>query len=505
MKVEYICHACLLIETADALIVTDPWFEGAVYCDQWHVFPKPVHIDRLKSADCILVSHGHEDHLQQLSFQQVNPQAKVFYPFNWYGSIKPYMAHMGFTQVQEAVTYRTYRLGPQTTVTYVANNLDSIIVIESAGQVMIDVNDALHAHHPNVIELFCDALKKRWPKIDAVFCGFGGASYFPNSIHVPGKDDREVGKLREQVFIHNFCRIVSALQPKVAVPFAADFALLDPEKLWMNDIRIPREQMPAYFAEHFPEAAKHTTVHCMYPGDVLDGTELDCRSPYREQLRSGSLNHLISEQYAEKLEQKRQANYIDESSAEKLRTELQANVEQRMPLISAETLSKLRLCVHVTDVATASCYNVNFVAEHATVDRDEEPDPAAAVVIDVSSRILRHGFASIWGGDAITIGYGAEIHIQDPATVEQKLDSACVRLLTRHPVASRYVRQHPLRAARFLYHNPLTRQWALKRLSSRSHLNAIYDQDLWLRRTKCEVCQVCDMPLLDADFAEQLV
>ena len=34
MKVEYVCHACLLIETADLKIVTDPWFNGAAYCNQ---------------------------------------------------------------------------------------------------------------------------------------------------------------------------------------------------------------------------------------------------------------------------------------------------------------------------------------------------------------------------------------------------------------------------------------------------------------------------------------
>lgn len=28
MKIEYVCHACLLVDTGDIGIATDPWFSG---------------------------------------------------------------------------------------------------------------------------------------------------------------------------------------------------------------------------------------------------------------------------------------------------------------------------------------------------------------------------------------------------------------------------------------------------------------------------------------------
>ena len=37
-----------------------------------------------------------------------------------------------------------------------------------------------------------------------MFCGFGGAGYFPNTIRCPGKNDLEIGQAREQLFAHNF-------------------------------------------------------------------------------------------------------------------------------------------------------------------------------------------------------------------------------------------------------------------------------------------------------------
>ena len=43
MKVTYISHACLLIDTGKTLMATDPWFDGPAFCNQWNVFPRPVH------------------------------------------------------------------------------------------------------------------------------------------------------------------------------------------------------------------------------------------------------------------------------------------------------------------------------------------------------------------------------------------------------------------------------------------------------------------------------
>ena len=50
MKVTCISHACLLIDTGSFLIATDPWFDGPAFCDQWHVFPKPIDTEPVATA-----------------------------------------------------------------------------------------------------------------------------------------------------------------------------------------------------------------------------------------------------------------------------------------------------------------------------------------------------------------------------------------------------------------------------------------------------------------------
>ncbi|MGB8508756.1 MAG: MBL fold metallo-hydrolase [Pyrinomonadaceae bacterium] len=510
IKIEYICHACLLIDTGDLKIVTDPWFHGPAYCGQWNVFPKPVNLDALDAADCLLLSHGHEDHLHEPSLRRIRKSARVFYPFNWYGGTREYLRGMGFDEVREAVSGKTYRLTKDTSVTYLANNLDSIVVIESGGRVVVNVNDALHAYPAGVIDFFTSMLRRRWPSIDTVLCGFGGASYFPNTIHLEGKNDREIGALREQLFAHNFCRIVCQLAPRVAVPFAADFALLAPAQRWINEVRFPRAHLAEYYREHFGRPGEpQPEIQEMYSGDVLENDELKTLSPYRREFESqGSLDRLVDVQYKAEIEELSRATIINETDAEKLGDEIEANVRLRASLFDPATLAQLKFCVRVSDVNGRNCFNVAFDGNEsafgddvARVARTSEPATGSLLVIDTSSRILRYSFGSEWGGDTLTIGYGCEVHVFDRRAVEAKLDTICLRLLTRHPTARGHMKKEPIRAVRHLARNPLMRTWALDRLKSTPVENKIYDQNLWLLRSKCDICQICDLPLIGDDFA----
>lgn len=505
MNIRYIGHAALCIEAGGLAIVTDPWFQGPAYCGQWHIFPKPVGTQRAEQADVILISHGHEDHLHGPTLSGMRKDARVFYPYGWYGGIREYLRGLGYAEITEAMTGRTYALREGTYVTYIANNLDSINVIEHQGEIIVNVNDALHAYHPNVIAAFTAMIRERWPTIDAVFCGFGGASYFPNTIHVPGKDDTEVARAREQWFVHSFCRIVEALAPRVAVPFAADFVLLEPWQRWINTVRFPRHRIGEYFRRYFPDAAQRTAILDMYPGDILEGTRLDASSPYRSRIIDGDAGQLLEEQYGEEMVRRHTTFHITEKQAGALEEDLRENIRHRAPLFSREKLAGLRFTVRVTDVADRPCYTVAFEEREPVVRRAQKPDSDGIVVIETTSEILRCSFGSDWGGDAITIGYGAEVFVREESTVEQGLDAVCVRLLTRHPSTTRHMVREPLRAARFLANNPLTRSWAVRQLRSGGPATQeVAARKDWLRRTKCEICGICDLPLLDAGFSESL-
>src|SRR5581483_4077083 len=507
MRIEYICHACLFVDSGDVQIVTDPWFKGSAYCGQWNIFPKPVNTEILDKAQVIALSHGHEDHFHEPSLRGLPRAAKVFYPYSWYGGTTEFLQELGFKDVVEAAAQKTYKLSPDTSLTYVVNSLDSIVVIEAEGIVLVNVNDALHSFPPKIQDLFITAIKERWPKIDTVFCGFGGASYFPNAIHCPGKDDIEIGEAREQLFAHSFCRIVHGLAPEVAVPFAADFALLQPEQRWINDVRFPRARLAEYFRQLYPEAAESVRIVAMYPGDVLANNQLVPNSPYRSQFVEGGLKHLLEEQYRDEIKALTSAPQIGEEDARRLEGEIIANINRRKDLY-ADQLCSIKFSIKVQDCPISPCFNVSFEDARLQVTRSEHPTPDSLLVVRTSSRILRHSFASDWGGDAITIGYGLDVDVFDPATIQSSLDVACVRLLTRQPSASHYWKQEPLRMARHLISSQTTRAWVTKAvLNPSGDYSDKKTNDLmreWMFRSKCEVCRACDLPLLDDKFAAAL-
>jgi len=510
MKIEYICHACLSVDTGDLKIATDPWFHGPAYCGQWNVFPRPVNTKALDDSQVILLSHGHEDHFHPPSLQTLPKAARVFYPYTWYGGIKPYLNELGFSQAEEAPTHRTISLTSQTVVTYIVNNLDSIMVIESGGKVFVNVNDALHSYPPKIVDVFTRYIRQRWPNIDTVFCGFGGASYFPNMVRCPGKNDREIAEVREQLFVHAFCRIVHDLKPKVAVPFAADFVLLGRNQRWINDARFPRSRVPDYYREVYGDSADAPQIHVMYPGDVLEENELLPLSPYRSQLQAGTLTHLVDQQYQEKIAALDNEKWLSEAEAPTLEKELLENLRRRKDGFHRQILNQLVFSVRVSDIRHNPYLNISMKSSEPQVQRSAFRTSESILEIQIPSPILRHSFASDWGGDAITIGYGCEIHVFQQETVEEGLDTACVQLLTRIPSASRHWRSEPMRMARHVLSSPINRTWATQaarnRIWGKPGASNDYNDKMrqWLFRTKCEVCRACDLPMLDERFAESL-
>lgn len=507
MNIEYVSHACLLIDTGDLKVATDPWF-GAAYCDQWHVFPKPVNKDHLQNVDVILISHGHEDHLHEETLKTLPKSARVFYPYHFFGGAKEFIESMGFASVKEAVTYKRYKLSDKTAVTYIINSHDSLMVIEADGKVIVNVNDALHSYPQKVIDYYLNEITTKFPKIDVLFCGFGGASYFPNAMHLDGKDDMAVGLVREQLFAHNFCRVTEALKPQIAVPFAADFALLADDQRWINDCRFPRQKMRNYYQKHFASADYEPQICDMYSGDKLEFENgkfgLKAVSPYRAEMRDGGkLEHLIDEQYSAEVAELKSQTFVDEAHAAVLADAVRENVQHRSALYKPEKLEKVRFCLEVTDVRENRFYNIRFENSKAVVSRTEECEPDSLLTMRLSSKILEYSIASDWGADVISIGYGAEISITSRKAATVDLESVCMNLLACYPTALGTLKKAPFRTFEFMVTNPPRYTKSIKKLKKHNFGSENYDRKVWLLKTPEEIRAIYNLPELDQEFLPQ--
>lgn len=506
MRIEYICHSCLFIDTGDTTLLFDPWLKGTAYHGQWQLFPPPVSLSMLPRVRNILYSHGHEDHLHRDSLLALPNDAHVFYPYQWRRGAKEYFAENGFHELTEAVSLKAYRVSPTTTVTYIGFALESLIVIETNGIVIVNINDALNSHHQNVVEFFLQEIKKRWPKIDYLFSGWSGAGYFPNTVHYKTKDDREIGLIREQYFGHQFCRIVRRLQPTYAVPFAPGFALLRPERRWINEVKFPRETLQSYYAQHF-SANDPIEFFNTHPGDYFDENGFHAVSEWHDRYAQKPVAELIAETYAEESTAAEQLDTCSEAEASALLPLLDHWVNQNSQLFDAIVLQEAKFALQIEGLEQNPFFNFRFREGKFVIERSQTAAADTRLLLRTRAVLLAHALNHDWGGDVLTIGYGVDVDIYDEPALEQNLDIVCVRLLTRYPTTSSSLKKDPIRALSYFIRHPLMSKLAIRqKLMLRNTVNKFpyNERDHWISWSKCDLCKVCDLPELSFRFGEQL-
>lgn len=128
-------------------------------------------------------------------------------------------------------------------------------------------------------------------------------------------------------------------------------------------------------------------------------------------------------------------------------------------------------------------------------------------MLRTKSRYLNFSLDNEWGGDVFIGGYSLDMDVLDEIAMKQNLDMACVRLLVCYPIGSETMLKEPARAAKYLYNNPVLARISFEqRFFAPKTLNKIdyNERDRWINKTKCEICQICDMPLLSHELGEQL-
>jgi hypothetical protein len=274
MRVRSIGHACLDIQTRGPRVLTDPWWTGPAYTRQWYPWPRPAHAGVADTAyDYVYLSHGHEDHLHLDTLRTLRPGATAIVPrFAGTGGLGWLRGEGLFADVRELAHGESLDLGGGVTATMYINVTDSMLVLDDGRHVLVDANDALHAAPRATRDDFTALLRARHGRVDSLYLGFGGASWFPNCIHWPGKDDRAEAMRREGALIDNFVSIVEALEPSLACAFAASFVLLEPHLRWVVDARYAVEG-PDERLRRVGRAGR-TRGHLLLPGDVIDGVHV---------------------------------------------------------------------------------------------------------------------------------------------------------------------------------------------------------------------------------------
>lgn len=183
MKITYIRHATVLVESQGKIILTDPWLSGK------YSFFTPQHAPGLSLSDppkrdLILISHGHGDHLNILTLRSLQKESPVLVP----KGLGKRVSSIGFTDVVELDQWQDYMLGTQKITAVPARHTPRSIgyVIEGEKTVYFAGDTVLFSGIREIADRF---------KIDIALLPIGGVVVLGRRLVMSPKDALEAVKI----------------------------------------------------------------------------------------------------------------------------------------------------------------------------------------------------------------------------------------------------------------------------------------------------------------------
>lgn len=423
MRVSFVGHAAVLVETGGVRILSDPWWEGPCFGTQWWLHPRP-HLAPVEGQplDYIYISHGHHDHLHLGTLRRLPQSARILVCAGL--DIAPLLRDCGFTVIEIAAD-ADHDLGAGVRCRILPTcNDDSLFAVSDGTAVCVNLNDALHAAPHGVQDRIIAALNCYYPVIDYLFCGYGIASHFPNCYVVPGMDRAATAARRQAYFNREWVRIVAGLRPRHAFPFAADVALLEEELIWANVPVHNAERPTDVFRATHPDAA--TRVYDIAPGFVIDGDRV-----VSENLFTPIDLDVLRESYAEEYAVANRVSRLPADGLAGLADLVAANVALCEDYL-AEFSGDYRMLIKLRDAAEA--IRVEKRGRRLTVTPGvaaDGGDAACDLVFTTRFAYLRRALTNIHGGEVLYVGSGCLIEYVNPAMVGRNLHRELLTVL-RH-------------------------------------------------------------------------
>jgi hypothetical protein len=143
---ELVSHATFLLETSDLSVIFDPWIKGDAYWGAWTLFPNnPFDITRLKSVDCIVITHPHPDHFHPETLKLFSRDTKIIMPAFPSGIIPSVLKNLGFTNFQEVEWEVGIELSTKISLSFLRPNSfweDSAVFVQVGEFTWLNQNDS---------------------------------------------------------------------------------------------------------------------------------------------------------------------------------------------------------------------------------------------------------------------------------------------------------------------------------------------------------------------------
>ena len=270
MKVTFLGHAGLFLETAGGTILCDPWFNPA-YFASWFPFPSNEFLDlgAIASPDYLYISHLHHDHFDpDFLAARVSRAATVLLPKFPIGELRQALSDLGFSRFQVLPDGATVDLGGVTVMAAITAGPsdgpfgDSALAVDDGTARLLDQNDA----RPRDLEAIT-----RFGPYDAHFLQFSGAIWYPVVYDMAAEEKVEAGRQKRIRGMDRARLFAEDIGATDVFPCAGPPCFLDDNLFGYNDLDDddgnPFPDQTVFL--RYLEAQGHTNGHLVVPGTTV--------------------------------------------------------------------------------------------------------------------------------------------------------------------------------------------------------------------------------------------
>lgn len=284
MRITFLGHAGLHIETDSGSILCDPW-KSPAYFHSWFVFPDNGGLDwdRYGKADYLYVSHLHQDHFDpHLLSEHVSRTATVLLPDFPVPDLRDRLEQLGFTRFCTLPSGQVVRRGGLRLMVQALQSPadgplgDSLLAAGDGTAQVLNQNDARPADLGPI---------RAFGPFDVHFLQFSGAIWWPWRYELPEAALRRFGAAKRANGLDRAARYVRAVGAHHVVPSAGPACFLDDDLFALNDIACDEANTfpdQRVFLDYLREQG-HSGGKLLVPGAVLEVEGSRCRSHWPEQ------------------------------------------------------------------------------------------------------------------------------------------------------------------------------------------------------------------------------
>jgi UDP-MurNAc hydroxylase len=235
VRITFLGHAGLHLETGAGSILCDPW-KNPAYFDSWFVFPDNSGLDwdHYGRVDYLYVSHLHQDHFDPgLLSEHVSRAATVLLPDFPVPDLRERLQRLGFTRFRVLPSGRALRHGGLRLMVQALRSPadgplgDSLLAVDDGTARVLNQNDARPADLGPVLA---------FGRFDVHFLQYSGAIWWPWTYELPPTAKRAFGAAKRANGLDRAARYVRAVGARHIVPSAGPACFLDDELFGLNDV-----------------------------------------------------------------------------------------------------------------------------------------------------------------------------------------------------------------------------------------------------------------------------